>query len=155
MSKNLVKYAALHRMVNEMNLEIDEAESGQSLSEDRQVIASVGGAVMALGMGLAELATADTLPEAEVAKLLHLANDLSIQTAIGFDTLVSVDTGNGVSAAADLAKEVAELDILTMGLREVPSYVAARPKPIPLEATVKIQNSSISGTTMSQEAASE
>jgi hypothetical protein len=132
MSKNLSKYAALHRLTNELNIE-DQSSEGAPMSDDRRVVATVGAAVMTLGMGMTELATSNELPEEQVGKLLELAGNLAVHTAVGFDTLVDIDkTSIGVSIAGDIAQDVEGVDIFTMGLREVSSYVAERPKPIPL-----------------------
>lgn len=136
MSKNLSKYAALHRLTNELNIE-DQSNEGAQLSDDRRVVATVGAAVMTLGMGMTELATSNELPEEQVGKLLELAGNLSMQAAFGFETLVEIDkTSVGVSIAGDIAQDVEGVDIFVMGLKEVPDFVAERPKPIPLAEQV-------------------
>lgn len=135
MSKNLSKYASLHRLTLEVSPDV---EDDAPLSDDRKVVASVGAAVMALGMGLSEMATSSELPDSQVHRLLELSSALATPAAVGFDTLVEIESGltgtgnNTASITKDFAQDQDGIDVFTMGLREVSTYVAERPKPIPL-----------------------
>lgn len=130
--KNLYKYTNLHRMVNDLNVEV-EVVTDVALSEDRQVIAAVGGAVMTLGMGLAELATDETMTDAQVKDLLVVAETLAAPTASSWTTMSGIGKTitDGVSIANDLADEEAT-HVFTKGLEEVSGYVRQRVTPDPL-----------------------
>lgn len=131
--KSLYKYTNLHRMVNELNVEV-EAVAEIDLNEDRQVIAAVGGALMTVGMGLAELATEEKLSNETVAELLQTAAALATPTAVGFAVMTKASEGiEGASIAVDLS-EVETAHVFIKGLEEVAGYVEDRQrvKPDPL-----------------------
>lgn len=131
---NLSKYAALHRLTNELNVEAESA-SETPLTEERQVVAAVGGAVMALGMGLAELATEENLTEEQASYLLTVADGLSLPAANGFKALAEVAgklEGTSPAMTKDLAGDIESIDVFVMGLEQVGDFAKARPKPTPL-----------------------
>lgn len=131
--KSLFKYTNLHRMVNELTTEV-EASADIALSEDLQVVAAVGGALMTVGMGLAELATEENLSDATIAELLQTAKELAAPTAVGFAVMSKASEGiEGASIAVDLS-EVETAHVFIKGLEEVAGYVEDRQrvKPDPL-----------------------
>jgi hypothetical protein len=129
--KSLYKYTNLHRMANDLNIEV-EASAEIALNEDRQVIAAVGGAVMALGMGLAELATEEKMSDEQVSELLLAVETLAAPAATSWVAMTNVGkTIDGASIANDLSEEEAT-HVFIKGLEEVSGYVRQRVKPDPL-----------------------
>jgi len=135
---NLARYTNLHRMTTDLNVEaeIEKIEDSPS-SEDRQVVAAVGASVMALGMGMVEIAGNPEVKDEAIDGLLATAAGVAPVTANGLEAMRAA-----VPEALD-GDDVAMFGIMGMGLREVVAYHQDR-----LTGTRKIQNSSISGMTL-------
>lgn len=135
---NLARYTNLHRMTTDLNVEaeIEKIEDSPS-SEDRQVVAAVGASVMALGMGMVEIAGNPEVKDEAIDGLLAMAAGVAPVTANGLEAMRAA-----VPEALD-GDDVAMFGIMGMGLREVVAYHQDR-----LTGTRKIQNSSISGMTL-------
>lgn len=130
---NLAKYASLHRLVNDLNLD-EDSTTEEPRSEDHQVIASVGGVVMALGMTLIE-ATETKLTEDQTNKLFGIVNTLAPAALLGYHHILPViQSFNDDDGCKPDAVELTAIGTMIAGLEEVPLYVAdrQRAKPDPL-----------------------
>lgn len=118
---NLARYTNLHRMTTDLNVEaeIEKIEDSPS-SEDRQVVAAVGASVMALGMGMVELAGNAEVSDFAIFDMLNASADIAAPTANALEAMRVA-----VPEALD-GDDVAMFGIMTMGLREVSNYRADR-----------------------------
>lgn len=135
---NLARYTNLHRMATDLNVEaeIDKIEDSAN-NEDRQVVAAVGASVMALGMGMVEVAGNPDVKDEAIDGLLALAAGVAPATANGLEAFRAA-----VPEALD-GDDSAVFSIMGLGLREVVAYHQDR-----LTHTRKIQNSSLSGMSL-------